>query len=201
MKLKNFRLSDLFNRNSILVLFAILFMFANSMLYSYLYDKKYDLILDLEQEQKIVNEKFITAQILSEKLNSVYQLFEINLATDSNDKKNTEANMLFLEDLTDVLEKLEIKLLQIEPGSKNKKGSTTYIPYSMEIKCDYEQFGKFITQLEGNNRIISVEEIQIRNGVEKIRGAVDDLSEVNDIITNLSINTITLNKAKKKKKK
>ena len=54
MKLKNFRLSDLFNRNSILVLFAILFMFANSMLYSYLYDKKYDLILDLEQEQKIV---------------------------------------------------------------------------------------------------------------------------------------------------
>ena len=201
MKLKNFRLSDLFNRNSILVLFALLFMLANSMLYSYLYDKKYDLILDLEQEQKIVNEKFITAQILSEKLNSVYQLFEINLATDSNDKKNKEANMLFLEDLTDVLEKLDIKLLQIEPGSKNKKGSTTYIPYSMEIKCDYEQFGKFITQLEGNNRIISVEEIQIRNGVEKIRGAVDDLSEVNDIITNLSINTITLNKAKKKKKK
>ena len=48
MKLKNFRLSDLFNRNSILVLFAILFMFANSMLYSYLYDKKYDLILDLQ---------------------------------------------------------------------------------------------------------------------------------------------------------
>ena len=201
MKLKNFILIDLFNRNSILILFAILFMFANSMLYSYLYDKKYDLILDLEQEQKIVNEKFITAQILSEKLNSVYQLFEINLATDSNDKKNKEANMLFLEDLTDVLEKLDIKLLQIEPGSKNKKGSTTYIPYSMEIKCDYEQFGKFITQLEGNNRIISVEEIQIRNGVEKIRGAVDDLSEVNDIITNLSINTITLNKGKKKKKK
>ena len=102
---------------------------------------------------------------------------------------------------TQCLEKLDIKLLQIEPGSKNKKGSTTYIPYSMEIKCDYEQFGKFITQLEGNNRIISVEEIQIRNGVEKIRGAVDDLSEVNDIITNLSINTITLNKGKKKKKK
>jgi len=199
MNLKNFRLSDLFNRNSILVLFSLLFMLANSMLYSYLYDEKYDLILDLEQEQKIVNEKFITAQILSEKLNSVYQLFEINLATDNNDKKNKEANMIFLENLTDVLEKLDIKLLQIEPGSKNRKGSTTYIPYSMEIKCDYEQFGKFITQLEGNNRIISVEEIRIRNGVEKIRGAVDDLSELNDIVTNLSINTITLNKIKKKK--
>ena len=199
MNLKNFRLSDLFNKNSILVLFAILFIFVNSMLYSYLYNKKYDLILDLEQKQKIANEKFITAQILSEKLNSVYQLFESNLATDNNDKKNKEANMIFLKDLTDVLEKLDIKLLQIEPGSKNRKGSTTYIPYSMEIKCDYEQFGKFITELEGNNRLISVEEINIRNGVEKIRGAVDDISEVNDIITNLSINTITLNKVKKKK--
>jgi Tfp pilus assembly protein PilO len=199
MNFKNFRLSDLLNRNTILVLFAVLFIFANSMLYSYLYDGKYELIKDLEQEQKIVNEKFITAQILSEKLNSVYQLFESNLATNSNDTKNKEANMIFLKELTDVLDKLDIKLLQIEPGSKNKKGVTTYIPYSMEIKCDYDQFGKFITALEGNNRLISVEEIQIRNGVEKIRGAVDDISEINDIITNLSINTITLNKKKIKK--
>ena len=199
MNLKNFRLSDLLNRNSILVLFSILFIFLNSLLYSYLYNKKYDLILDLQQEQKIANEKFITAQILSEKLNSVYQLFESNLATDNNDKKNKEANMTFLKDLTDVLEKLDIKLLQIEPGSKNRKGSTTYIPYSMQIKCDYEQFGKFIVELEGNNRMISVEEIQIRNGVEKIRGTIDDVSQVSDIITNLSINTITLNKVKIKK--
>ncbi|MBI45172.1 MAG: hypothetical protein CMG66_03285 [Candidatus Marinimicrobia bacterium] len=199
MNFKNFRLSDLLNRNTVLILFAILFVFANSMLYSYLYDEKYELIKELEQEQKIVNEKFITAQILSEKLNSVYQLFESNLAINNNDAKNKEANMIFLKELTDVLEKLDIKLLQIEPGSKNKKGVTTYIPYSMEIKCDYEQFGKFITALEGNNRLISVEEIQIRNGVEKIRGAVDDISEVNDIITNLSINTITLNKKKAKK--
>ena len=94
---------------------------------------------------------------------------------------------------------LDIKLLQIEPGSKNRKGTTTYIPYSMEIKCDYEQFGKFITELEGKNRMISVEEIQIRNGVEKIRGTIDNISEVNDIVTTLSINTITLNKAKTKK--
>ena len=199
MNFKNFIISDLLNRNTALILFAVLFIFSNSILYSYLYDGKYELIKELEQEQKIVNEKFITAQILSEKLNSVYQLFESNLATNNNDTKNKEANMIFLKELTDVLDKLDIKLLQIEPGSKNKKGVTTYIPYSMEIKCDYEQFGKFITALEGNNRLISVEEIQIRNGVEKIRGAVDDISELNDIITNLSINTITLNKKKAKK--
>ena len=199
MNLKNFRLDtyNLLNRNSILVVISILFIAANSALYSYIYEDKYNLILDLEEKQKIANEKFITAQILSEKLNNVYQLFESNLATDMDDKKNKEANMIFLKDLTDVLEKLDIKLLQIEPGSANKKGLITYIPYAMELKCDYEQFGKFITELEGSNRLISVEEIRIRNGVEKIKTTIDDISEINNIITNLSINTITLNKAKK----
>ena len=94
MNFKNFRLSDLLNRNTVLILFAVLFIFANSMLYSYLYDGKYELIKELEQEQKIVNEKFITAQILSEKLNSVYQLFESNLAINSNDTKHI-SNFLF----------------------------------------------------------------------------------------------------------
>ena len=37
--------------------------------------------------------------------------------------------MLFLKDLTDILEKLEIKLIQIEPGGKKKKVINTYSIY------------------------------------------------------------------------
>ena len=118
----NFDFISFINRNIILVILSILFIITNSLLYSYIYDYKYDLIIDLEDEQKIVNEKFITAQILSEKLNNVYNVFEQNLASDNNDPKNKEANMMFLKDLTDVLEKLDIKLLQIEPGGKKKIG-------------------------------------------------------------------------------
>ena len=186
---------DFLNRNLILVITTILFILINSLLYSYLYTNKYDKIINLEEEQKLANEKFIAAQILSEKLNNVYNLFEINLASDKNDPKNKEANMLFLKDLTDILEKLEIKLLQIEPGGKKRKGLLTYIPYSMEIKCNYEELGKFITELEGNNRLITVDEIIIKNGIEKIKTNINDINEINDLITFVSVSTITLNKS------
>ena len=101
---------SLIDRNIMLLIATITFLIANSLFYSYLYYGKTDLIADLEEEQKIANEKFITAQILSEKLDNVYNVFEKNLASESNDPRNKEANMLFLKDLTDILEKLEIKL-------------------------------------------------------------------------------------------
>ena len=202
--INNFKLSDLnfdfisfINRNIILVILSILFIITNSLLYSYIYDYKYDLIIDLEDEQKIVNEKFITAQILSEKLNNVYNVFEQNLANYNNDPKNKEANMVFLKDLTDVLEKLDIKLLQIEPGGKKKIGFLTYIPYTMELKCTYEEIGKLITELEASNRLITIEDLIIKNGIEKIKRNSNAIDEINDIRTLLSINTITLNKSRK----
>ena len=202
--INKFKLSDLnfdfiflINRNIILFIISILFIITNSLLYSYLYNDKYDLIIVLEEEQKIANEKFITAQILSEKLDNVYNVFEQNLAADNNDPKNKEANMLFLKDLTDILERLDIKLLQIEPGGKKKKGLLTYIPYLMELKCNYEEVGKLITELEASNRLITIEEIIIKNGIEKIKKNSNNSDEITDIKTLLSINTITLNKSKK----
>jgi len=202
--INKFKLSDLnfdfiflINRNIILFIISILFIIANSLLYSYLYNDKYDLIIVLEEEQKIANEKFITAQILSEKLDNVYNVFEQNLAADNNDPRNKEANMLFLKDLTDILERLDIKLLQIEPGGKKKKGLLTYIPYLMELKCNYEEVGKLITELEASNRLITIEEIIIKNGIEKIKKNSNNSDEITDIKTLLSINTITLNKSKK----
>ena len=193
----NFDLIPFLNRNIILIIVSIVFIITNSFLNSYLYNYKYDLIIDLEDEQQIANEKFITAQILSEKLNNVYNVFEQNLATDNNDPKNKEANMLFLKDLTDILEKLDIKLLQIEPGGKNKKGLLTYIPYTMELKCNYEEVGKLITALEASNRLITIEEVIIKNGIEKIKKNANNVDAINDIKTLLSINTITLNKSRK----
>ena len=188
---------SLIDRNIMLLIATITFLIVNSLFYSYLYYGKTDLIADLEEEQKIANEKFITAQILSEKLDNVYNVFEKNLASESNDPRNKEANMLFLKDLTDILEKLEIKLLQIEPGGKKKKGLLTYIPYTMELKCNYEEVGKLITELEANNRLITIEEVIIKNGIEKIKKNSNNPEEINDIRTLLSINTITLNKSRK----
>ena len=183
-------------RNIILLIVTVVFIILSSSLRSFLYYDKYELISDLEDEQKIANEKFITAQILSEKLNQVYNLFESNLATNNSDSKNKESNMGFLKELTDILNKLEIKLLQMEPGGTERKGLITKIAYSMEIKCTFEEFGKLITELESNDRLITIEEITMKNGVEKIKGNTSEIEEIQNLIVILEINTVTINKAK-----
>ena len=103
--------------------------------------------------------------------------------------------MLFLKDLTDILEKLEIKLIQIEPWEK-KEGLLTLIPYTMELKCNYEEIGKLVTELEASNRLITVDEIIIKNGIEKIKKNNNNQDAINDVKTILAINTVTLNKPK-----
>ena len=198
INLENFDFQSLLNRNVILVIVTLVFISLNYILVSYFFKSKIDLIGELEEEQKIVNEKFITAQILSEELDNVYSVFEQNLASNKNDPKNKESNMLFLKDLTDILEKLEIKLIQIEPGGKKRKGLLTLIPYTMELKCNYEEIGKLVTELEASNRLITVDEIIIKNGIEKIKKNNNNQDAINDVKTILSINTVTLNKPKQK---
>ena len=195
---ENYDFQYLLNRNIILLIISFIFIVINYVLVSYFYASKIDLIEELEEEQKIVNEKFITAQILSEELDNVYSVFEQNLASNKNDPKNKESNMLFLKDLTDILEKLEIKLIQIEPGGKKRKGLLTLIPYTMELKCNYEEIGKLVTELEASNRLITVDEIIIKNGIEKIKKNSNNQDAINDVKTILSINTVTLNKPKQK---
>ena len=198
INIENFDFQFLFNRNVILFIVTLLFISLNYILVSFFFTSKIDLIEELEEEQKIVNEKFITAQILSEELDNVYSVFEQNLASNKNDPKNKESNMLFLKDLTDILEKLEIKLIQIEPGGKKRKGLLTLIPYTMELKCNYEEIGKLVTELEASNRLITVDEIIIKNGIEKIKKNSNNQDAINDVKTILSINTVTLNKPKQK---
>ena len=198
INLENFDFQSLLNRNVILLFVTLLFISINYILVSYFFTSKIDLIETLEEEQKIVNEKFITAQILSEELDNVYNVFEQNLASNKNDPKNKESNMLFLKDLTDILEKLEIKLIQIEPGGKKRKGLLTLIPYTMELKCNYEEIGKLVTELEASNRLITVDEIIIKNGIEKIKKNSNNQDAINDVKTILAINTVTLNKPKQK---
>ena len=196
--LENFDFQFLLNRNVILLIVTLLFISLNYILVSFFFISKIDLIEELEEEQKIVNEKFITAQILSEELDNVYSVFEQNLASNKNDPKNKESNMLFLKDLKDILEKLEIKLIQKEPGGKKRKGLLTLIPYTMELKCNYEEIGKLVTELEASNRLITVDEIIIKNGIEKIKKNSNNQDAINHVKTILSINTVTLNKPKQK---
>ena len=94
-------------------------------------------------------------------------IFEQNLVTKDNEL-DKEASIEFLESLTDIIEKLNIAILSIKPQKKVKKGKYTYIPYDLDIRCSYEQFGKLVSALETNDRLIQIDEFKLQNNVEKI---------------------------------
>mgnify|MGYP005646824313 CR=1 FL=1 len=149
--------------------------------------------MDLESEQKKANEKYITAQLLSSSLNRVYQIFIQNLTFKNNNQNKKNASIDFLNYLTDVLNKLEIKVLSIKPKSSEKRGRNLYNPYELEIKCSYEKFGNFITKLEQTTLLIEIEEITLSNGLERIR-STNKVEQLQSQDYSLIISTISLNK-------
>ena len=160
--------------------------------YKIYYNEKPDIVADLEIEQKNENEKFITAQLLSSSLNRVYNIFELNLAKNRTDKKNESSSIDFLDYLTDLLNELEIKILSIEPKSSIKMGRNIYNPYEIDIKASYDKFGKLILNLEKSLRLIEIGQINLNNGLERIRASnKEEQLQTQDI--SLIISTITLN--------
>ena len=171
-----------------ILLFNVIFRLFNS---SYL--DKPNQIVDLQDLQQKENEKFITAQILSQSLNRVYAMFEKNLATSKNDERNEDASLPFLEQLTDILKRLEIKTIKLKPKPKEKMNKFTAIPYEIEIFCSFKKFGEFVIELERNDRLINIDNFIVHNGPERISNSTRPEDLINQVIE-LTISTITLNK-------
>ena len=153
----------------------------------------FPLALAFGDKTEKANEKFITAQLLSSSLNRVYQIFIQNLTFNNKGKSEKNDSLDFLNYLTDLLNKLEIKILSIKPKSSEKRGKNLYNPYEIDIKSSYEKFGKFITQLEQTTRLIEIEEITLNNGLERIR-ATNRGEQLQAQDYTLIISTISLNK-------
>ena len=180
-------------RTIILFTFSVLIFSAIQIGNNFYFNEKPDIIIDLEIDQKKANEKFITAQLLSSSLNRAYQIFIQNLTFNNKGKSEKNDSLDFLNYLTDLLNKLEIKILSIKPKSSEKRGKNLYNPYEIDIKSSYEKFGKFITQLEQTIRLIEIEEITLNNGLERIR-STNRGEQLQTQDYTLIISTISLNK-------
>ena len=180
-------------RTIILFTFSVLIFSAIQIGNNFYFNEKPDIIRDLEIDQKKANEKFITAQLLSSSLNRAYQIFIQNLTFNNKGKSEKNDSLDFLNYLTDLLNKLEIKILSIKPKSSEKRGKNLYNPYEIDIKSSYEKFGKFITQLEQTTRLIEIEEITLNNGLERIR-STNRGEQLQTQDYTLIISTISLNK-------
>ena len=151
----------------------------------------------LEEEQQELNENLISAQILASQLDRVFTLFQENLALSKADSLADDASLPFLNNLTDMLEDLEIKLLGIKPKPRIDKITYFKAPYIITLECSYDQFGKFLTEIERSPRLITIDEFEVKNGIERIKANTDEERLLfQEFVVNLS--TITLVKSKNK---
>ncbi len=164
---------------------------------SILIDDKPLRIQILEEEQEELNENLISAQILASQLDRVFTLFQENLALSKADSLADDANLPFLNNLTDMLDDLDIRLLGIKPKSRIDKMTYLKAPYLITLECTFDQFGKFLAEVERSPRLITVDEFEVKNGIERIKANTD---EENLIFQEFSVNlsTITLVKSKSK---
>ena len=157
-------------------------------------DKPFDIRV-LEEEQSELNENLISAQILASQLDRVFTLFQENLALSQADSLADDANLPFLSNLTNMLEDLNIELLGIKPKPRINKTTYFKAPYIITLECTFEQFGAFLSEIERSPRLITIDEFEVKNGIERIKANVqeEDLIDQEFVV---SISTITLVKSK-----
>ena len=151
----------------------------------------------LEEEQEELNENLISAQILASQLDRVFTLFQENLALSKADSLADDANLPFLNSLTDILDDLDITLLGIKPKPRVDKITYFKAPYLITLECTFEQFGMFLSEIERSPRLITVDEFEVKNGIERIKTNTEEEKLLEqEFVVNLS--TITLVKSKSK---
>ena len=151
----------------------------------------------LEEEQEELNENLISAQILASQLDRVFTLFQENLALSKADSLADDASLPFLNNLTDILDDLDIKLLGIKPKPRVDKITYFKAPYLITLECTFEQFGMFLSEIERSPRLITVDEFEVKNGIERIKVNTEEEKLLGqEFVVNLS--TITLVKSKSK---
>ena len=174
-----------------LILLTITYWVSSSILI----DDKPLRIQILEEEQEELNENLISAQILASQLDRVFTLFQENLALSKADSLADDANLPFLNNLTDMLDDLDIRLLGIKPKSRIDKMTYLKAPYIITLECTFDQFGKFLAEIERSPRLITLNEYEVKNGIERVKTNVseDDLLEQ---VFELNLATITLVKSR-----
>ncbi|MDP2361236.1 MAG: type 4a pilus biogenesis protein PilO [bacterium] len=174
--------------------YVLLLAFAIAMSYAFstIVIAKPQRITELEAQLKFEQEKLISAQILASELVSVSSMIEKNLAGSTRDGLTEEASLDFLNTIIVRLSELgcEITDLKALPREKN---ITDYIrtPYQVSFRGTYAQFGRFLSEMEKDSRLVTVEFLKIDNDLTQLNFArtFDDLKTHNFIV---KFSTLTL---------
>ncbi len=151
-----------------LLVLALVFGLSLFWYYRFEYPKMPMEIRALNKKIEKQNEKLISAQILAQELDLVAKLIEQNLAASANDSLAQDASLPFLEYITDVLNQEGIRLERLEPLKRRvTRHDFVKTSYEMTITCNFDEFGKFINELEKSERLVTVEAFEVKNQLEK----------------------------------
>ena len=185
------------NRNSMITLILFGFTILFWLNQDWLIGEKPLELKALEMEQEELNEQLISAQILANKLDQVYTLFDENLALSKQDSIAEDASIPFLKNLTVTMNNLEITLLNVKPQRRVEKGNFLRTPYELIIKCTYSQLGKFMAEIERSPRLIIINEFTVKNGIERVKRSATEEDLLAQIVE-IHLATLTLVKSKTK---
>ena len=144
-----------------------------------------------------LNEQLISAQILANKLDQVYTLFDENLALSKQDSLAEDASIPFLKNMTETMNNLEITLMNVKPRPRVEQGNFLKTPYELIIKCTYDQLGKFMAEIERSPRIITINEFNVKNGIERVKRTATEEDLLKQVVE-IHLATLTLVKSKTK---
>ena len=157
-------------------------------------DKPEDL-LDFEDELVELNEQLISAQILANRVEQVYKLFEQNLALSKQDSLADDASLPFLKSLMEMMNEHGITLLNIKPKPRIDKSNYIAAPYEVIMKCSYEQLGKFMARLEKSPRLVTIDAFHVKNGIERIKSNAREI-DLREQVIEIHLSTLTMVKSK-----
>ncbi len=182
----------------LIVAFIIAFGFGAGFWYHYTfaYPKRPAVLAEKAKRLRDLNEKLISAEILARELDLVSKLIEQNLATSATDSLAEDANLAFMNYMTDLLRQNKIELLKLEPGKKITKPDYVRTPYNLVINCSYRQFGQFVNTVEKSERLITVEDYDLDNDVKKVAQRMKSGGRIDTRTIQLKISTLTLIKKK-----
>jgi Tfp pilus assembly protein PilO len=123
-------------------------------------------IRELRHEAALLQQRLISAQITTSRLDEVKKLIAKNLAFSRSDTLVQSASMPFLKALTMELDELGIALHSLEPQQPFDDGRFTRTPYSLSVQCTYDQFCQLVNKLEKSSRLIALEEFTIENSID-----------------------------------
>ena len=182
----------------LIVAFIVAFGFGAGFWYHYTfaYPQRPVVLNEKAKQLRDLNEKLISAEILARELDVVAKVIEQNLATSSTDSLAEDANLTFMNYITDVLRQGKIEMIKMEPGKKVAKPDYVRTPYNLIILASYRQFGQFVNTLEKSERLITVEDYDIDNDVKKVAQRVKAGGRLDTRTIQLKLSTLTLIKKK-----